>query len=519
MGLSQMKKNKKWFNGFIYKFREKDFKFFCILLVLGSFLIFVRGSGAELNLREHSFFELYLWSMGDAVNIVFIHTIAFLVFVSKVFLYGAEDMIAILHQDSKRKMWGTNVCSAFMFTLLYLFGTGIATMLMSINKNMFVVTETEFLREQFNELFHIADSDSKMILIGTVGNGMAYFFCIALICYILLSLSNKKSIALIGTLVILFFNYIIFLCKIHTVERYTLLGNILLCYGYGRKNAGIHTLYWVFILGMICLLSYWITRQSDIIKCKTNRQNQSIYRALRGTIGYWGRETLSFGIMVAVLYFCLSYQYIGDHKAGFKAALTACYAGSDRIDVRFLLWLFLELSITLFVTNKIYQLINYNTSVRILHLKNKKRYATYLSYVLLTQMLCVFIIILVVVGLCLKIRNGTFNIGNQNGGNLELTLLNTWMGMVAFCYFVGLFNFYIKNFAQSYFIIFVVQQLNMVLYRSFGKFYCFLPLLHGCTGLYQHDLNLYVVFLYQMIEVFVLQILFRRQLLKSIDSV
>lgn len=508
-----MRKNKMLSGGFLYKFREKNFNFFCVILALGIFLIFIRALSAGLTPGRHSFFELYLWSMGDAVNIVFIHTIIFLFIVSKIFLYGPNDMIAILHQNSKKSIWIANIYSVLITSILYVVGTCMALLLTSINKNIFNVGETEFIRKRFSGLFHTADSHTGWIIMGITGNVLAYFICIALLYYIFLNLFQQKLTAFICTLVCIFLEYIVYLRKIYYLERYTMLGNLLLCYGRGKEDVKLHFFYWFPILTFLCILSCWLTTKNDIIYQKKRGIISSIFHTFTGILPNWKRKNLFFTIILGLLYFHLTYNYSENRSS---MLLSNFYSGSDKIDVKFLLWLFFELAVTLYVTNRIFQFLNYNTSVRILHFKSRKKYADYLTYTVSIETLCFFLIFSSAVSISLWAQNGSLYTNHFQHESGFLIIINTFVSFIIFSYFVCLIYMNIKNFALSYLIIFVLQQFHMALYRLIGDLCCFLPLLHGCSGLYKDHFNLYAALAYQITEVIILQTIFRQQVTKCI---
>lgn len=496
-----MQKNRRLCSGFYYNLKERDFYLFCTVIVVDAFLTFIRAIGTEINFKQHSFFDLYHWNMGEAVNIVFIHTIAFLILASKVFIYGKDDIFFILHQNSKKNIWMINIFSAFLITLFFTGGNFLAITILSINKNMFQFEETE-------------------ILIGLLGNSFVYFLCISLVYYILLYLFRKKDFAFIGTLVIIFFEYILHLCKIHSLINFTMLGNILPSDGYGSENIGIHLVYWVIMLGVFCFLSYWITTKSDIIIWKKSYfifvKNSSFYKAFISTINHLKGKIFGFTILIGVIFFYLGNEHILDSKTDRGTLLSFYYVGSNRIDVKFMLWLFLELVITIFAVNRMYQLLNYNIFSRLLQLKTRKKCANYFLFLISMELAYFFLTITAAVSFCLWMFHG--KVIDIIIKDLNLNYLNTFLSMICFCFCVCLIHLYLKNVSQSYLIILAVQQFHMVLYRLFGGFCCFLPLIHGCTELYKNKFSDCAAFTYQTVEIILLSFLFRKRLIKYLSE-
>ena len=113
-----MIKNKHCLDGIKYKFREKYLGIFLILLVMSGLLEYFRAANAGISLVEHSFFEMYLWNMGNAVNFIFIQTIIYLIVVSRFIIYGYDDMFFLIHKKSKIEIWVLNAITLVVITIL-----------------------------------------------------------------------------------------------------------------------------------------------------------------------------------------------------------------------------------------------------------------------------------------------------------------------------------------------------------------------------------------------------------------
>lgn len=513
-----MIKNKHYLDGIKFKFREKYFTVFLILLVLGGLLEYFRAANAGISLSNHSFFEMYLWNMGNAVNFIFIQTIIYLLVVSRFVIYGYEDIFFLMHKKSKIEIWVLNVITLVVLTILCTICFAIVALLLSSNKGIANTDVSAFIIDNFGSLRMLEHIDIVKVTICLMLNSVGLFLSLSLLYYILLYCTGKKNAAMIGVILLLVLDYVCYLGRIRKIGKWMFLGNFLPCYSENKLNIEFNAFYWIASVFILGILAFWVTKNADIIR--TKKCVKIWMRYMKNTLLYYSKKSIVFFTLIGVVYFLMANKYIGYSKNGLGETLALYFAGSNRLDARLLLWILVELIITLYVTNFIYQNNEYNSCVRILLFKSKRNYLLYQVGMISFGTTLIGINVIGAVGICLKIFKGCLNLNHRlviySTSDFGFFLLNYILSLIIYCLWVYVINTKIKNLTQSYLLVLVFQLVSITTYSIFGGIFKFLPVLHGCTYLYSQVLTWKFALIYQSIEIVILLFIGTRKMKKSL---
>lgn len=513
-----MIKNKHCLDGIKFKFRERDFIVFLILLVISGLLEFFRATNTGISLSNHSFFEMYLWNMGNAVNFIFIQIIIYLLVVSRLIIYGYDDLFFFIHKKSKIEIWIINVISLVVITVLCSICFAIVALLLSLNSGIVNKDVSAFILNNFSGFRMLEYIDIVKVTFGLMLNSLGLFLCLSLLYYILLYCTGKKNVAMIGVFLLLILDYVCYLGKMENIGRWMFFGNFLPCYSENKLNIEFNALYWIGLVIILGILALWVTKNIDVIRSRKSVKIWILYT--KNTLHYYSKKSIIFFTLVGVIYFLIANKYIGYSKNGLGETLALYFAGSNRLDVRLLLWILIELIITLYVTNFIYQNNEYNSCVRILLFKNKSNYLLYLVSMIAFGTTFIGINVICTVGIFLKIFNEHLNLNQRiviySTNDFGFFLLNYILGLIIYCLWVCVINIKIKNLTQSYLFVLVFQLVSIATYNIFGGVLKYLPILHGCTYLYSQGLTWKFALIYQIVELVILLFICTRKMEKNL---
>lgn len=513
-----MIKNKHCLDGIKYKFREKYFAIFLILLVMSGLLEYFRATNAGISLVEHSFFEMYLWNMGNAVNFIFIQTIIYLIVVSRFIIYGYDDMFFLIHKKSKIEIWGLNAITLVVITILCSVCFVIVALLLSLNNGMASTDVSAFILNNFSSFRMLEHIDIVKVTFGLMLNSLGLFLCLSLLYYIFLYCTGKKNVAMIGVFLLLVLDYVCYLGKIEKIGKWMFFGNFLPGYSENKLNIEFNALYWIGLVVCLGILTFGVAKNTDVIRSKKYVKIWMIY--IKNTLLDYSKKSIMFFTLIGVAYFMIANKYMGYSKNGLGETLALYFAGSNRLDARLLLWILVELIITLYVTNFIYQNNEYNSCVRILLFKSKRNYLFYLVGMIVSGTTFIGINVICTVGICLNIFKEHLNLNHQlaiySTNDFGFFLLNYILGLIIYCLWVCVINTKIKNLTQSYLFVLVFQLISIATYNIFGGVLKYLPVLHGCTYLYSQVLTWKFALIYQSIEIAILLFIGTRKMQKSL---
>lgn len=507
-----MKKNKFYFNGIRYKQEQRLSVAILLSFVTSGLIEYYRAVSLGLCIQKKTFFDVYIWNMGDPINLIFMQTILYILIISKFIVFGTEDIFFIIHKKNKREVAVENLISVIFITVVFSICCILVAFFLAFNKDMFSTGISELLQRHFTEIQNIS---SLKIVVGLFLNTSMYFLCLGLLYNICLYCSRKKSISYIVLFGVVVLDYAVYLCKIDA-NIYTFISNTLLIYNENRINVSFHMLYWIIISGVLILLSFLITIKNDVISTK---QKCVYLQNIKKIIYYEFLKKSIFFILIGVIYFCLSWRYLGYSERGFGETLALFFAGSNRLDVRFLLWFFLELVVTLYVTNIVYRNQRYNVYIRAIRFKSKKGYIRHLMNITILGTFFVVLIIFFCVILLLTLlqnhieTNSRFHLYANRG--YAFFLANYVLSLIVFNLFVCTINLFINNISHSYFIILLVQVINITIYNLFGGITKYLPMIHGCTYLLSMEFTWLFGLIYQVIEIILIIVFFHVKMKKK----
>lgn len=509
-----MIRSKLCFEGIRYKWRERDLIFIGIGFVVCGLLGYYRAVSSGYALKRLTFFELYIWNMGNPVNLVFIQTSLFCLTASKYMIFGEEDLHFILHKKSKSELCAVNVCSMLWSTVACAAGFGISVLLMSLNRGMFHTGNQSFLQNSFGEGLTHDTADAAGIFAGLFFNTVAYFLCLSFILCICACCTGKRSRAILCTFTLVILDYILYLCKVESIEKYSFLAHTLPVYN-EKSNLAFQGWYWTGAGGLLCLLLFVITGKTDIVK--TKRRLPGWMHAVKNVICFQFWRKFLFFSLIGIVYDCLACPHIGYSERGFAETLALFFAGSDRLDVRFLMWVFLELAVTLYITNFVYRNHRYYAHIRVLQLKSKENYIKFLAGRMAAGTVLLTLLLICCAGIFVWMARGSLEAGRfalYSSEECGFYLLNYMLSLLIFSLLVCVFHLYIRNFSQSYLLALVLQLINLTLYHLFGGIVKYMPFIHGCFYLYSPGFTWEFALIYQAAELTLLMAVYWNKMKK-----
>lgn len=128
-----MKTSKLHLEGIRYKHRERDFVIILLSFIISGLIEYDRAVFMDLSVQEHSFFDIYIWNMGDPINLIFIQSILYILIISRFIIFGKEDVHFIIHKKSKRDIFVVNVTSILFITGACVAGFVFVAFFLSLN--------------------------------------------------------------------------------------------------------------------------------------------------------------------------------------------------------------------------------------------------------------------------------------------------------------------------------------------------------------------------------------------------
>jgi hypothetical protein len=202
--------------------------------------------------------------MSKDINLVFIHTLFFIIIIDKVISFSGVDVIYTVKQKSRKGVLVAKLLSVLLLSILYIMISVIITLLQSIGKSCFNSNWSQLSIMNFGILYTNGIDKLSNLMYPFMINLVLYFITIGFIYLFFLLLIKNKIIATFITITIGILGYIVYLCKVEQFYKFTLLGNVILGFGQNQLNIKPNFVYWGINIIILSLLCYKIYKRTDL---------------------------------------------------------------------------------------------------------------------------------------------------------------------------------------------------------------------------------------------------------------
>ncbi len=214
--------------------------------------------------KEFSFYGIFFWQMSKCMNLVFTHTLFYLIILDTILLDHKSDIIYIIRQKSRLKVFIISFFSIIAVSIAYVLISITISLLQSINSRCFSHDWDDFLIMNFFDLYTNTSETLNKFILPFLFNLLFYFIAIGLIYMLFLSATGRKSIAYFLTNLINLIGYGIYLSKAASFFKYTLIGNVVLGFGTNKLNITPNPAFWGLSILILGLLSFFAFKRKDI---------------------------------------------------------------------------------------------------------------------------------------------------------------------------------------------------------------------------------------------------------------
>ncbi len=233
---------------------EKVYEYYLLVFIMYMLANYFIGRSLATG-DELSFYELYFWHMSNCQHLSIFHTIFFLIFIDRLITDNNYSIFYLIKYRSRKEIIITKTLTIFLASIFYVVLTVIVSLLECLRKDSLSGKWSDFSKSQLINLYNnYPELQMNKFFVPLFINLVLYFICIGCIYYTLSNIIKKKILPLFISISLNIVGYIIYLCRMDNLAKFTMVGNVSLGYSDKVQNTNVNIFYWLGILVVLLII-------------------------------------------------------------------------------------------------------------------------------------------------------------------------------------------------------------------------------------------------------------------------